>query len=65
MKIQILQEITDWGDTPVANGKYHLNENGHLVAYERTDGVMKTFRSPMKQFSKARRKFKTIGEYTL
>jgi predicted nucleic acid-binding Zn finger protein len=55
--IEILQEITDWGDTPVANGIYHVNSAGHLVQHNDT-----VFKHPMKQFSKARRKFKKIGE---
>lgn len=57
MKIDILQEITDWGDEKVANGIYHVNENGHLVQHND-----KIFKNPLKGFSKARRKFKKIGE---
>ena len=61
--IEILQETTDWGDAPVANGQYHVNGLGQLVAYQALNGELKTFKSPMKQFSKARRKFKKVGEY--
>ena len=61
--IEILQETTDWGDAPVANGQYHVNELGQLVAYQALNGELKVFNSPMKQFSKARRKFKKVGEY--
>jgi len=61
--IEILQETTDWGDAPVANGQYHVNELGQLVAYQALNGELKIFKSPMKQFSKTRRKFQKIGEY--
>ena len=55
--IEILQEVTDWGKYPVANGVYHINSAGHLVQHNDT-----VFKEPIKQFSKARRKFKKIGE---
>jgi len=55
--IEILQEVTDWGKYSVANGVYHVNSAGHLVQHN--DIV---FKNPIKQFSKARRKFKKIGE---
>jgi len=55
--IEILQEITDWGKYPVANGVYHVNSAGQLVQYND-----KVFKNPIKQFSKARRKFTKIGE---
>lgn len=55
--IEILQETTDWGKYPVANGIYHVNSAGHLVQHN--DVV---FKNPIKQFSKARRKFVKIGE---
>jgi len=58
--IEILQEITEW-DTPIHNGIYHINGAGHCVAYENSAGL-KTFKSPMKGFSKSKRKFKKIGE---
>ena len=56
------QEVTDWGDVPVHNGIYHLNEAGQLVAYETENGV-KVFSKPMKRFSKARRKFQKLDQY--
>jgi|TARA_B110000285_G_scaffold226232_1_gene285651 hypothetical protein len=56
--IKILQEVTDWGNQPVANGIYHVNEAGHLVQYND-----KVFKNPLKQFSTSRRKFKTIDQY--
>ena len=55
--IEILQETTDWGDTSVANGIYHVNVQGHLVQHND-----KVFKNPLKQFSKARRTFEKIGE---
>jgi hypothetical protein len=57
------QETTDWGDVPVVNGIYHLNAEGHLVAYETPKNGLKIFSKPMKRFSKARRKFEKVGEY--
>jgi len=55
--IEILQEITDWGDYSVANGVYHVDSAGRLVQHNDT-----VFKVPLKGFSKARRKFKKIGE---
>lgn len=55
--IQILQEVTDWGKYPVANGVYHVNSAGQLVQHND-----KVFKNPIKQFSKSRRKFTKIGE---
>ena len=55
--IEILQEVTDWGKYKVANGVYHVNSAGHLVQHNDT-----IYNTPIKQFSKARRKFKKIGE---
>jgi len=55
--IEILQEVTDWGEYKVHNGIYHVNSAGQLVQYNDT-----IFKNPLKGFSKARRKFKKIGE---
>ena len=55
--IQILQEVTDWGEHDIPNGIYHVNEAGHLVQYND-----KVFNKPLKLFSKSRRKFKKLGE---
>jgi hypothetical protein len=55
--IDILQETTDWGKQPVANGIYHVNGAGQLVQHND-----KVFKTPIKQFSKARRTFKKIGQ---
>ncbi len=59
--IEILQEVTEWGKYPVSNGIYHVNGAEQLVAYEGLTGL-KEFKTPIKQFSKSRRKFKKIGE---
>jgi len=62
--IEILQEITEWKDMPnMKNGIYHVNSAGNLVGYQSADGELRMYKVPMKQFSKARRKFKKIGEY--
>ena len=58
-----LQETTDWGDTPVTNGIYHVNDAGHLVGYETPKNGYKKFSKPMKGFSKARRTFEIVGTY--
>lgn len=55
--IEILQEVTDWGDLKISNGVYHVNSEGQLVQYND-----KVFKNPIKQFSKSRRKFEKIGE---
>tara|TARA_R110000803_G_scaffold42597_5_gene91288 strand:- start:3828 stop:4139 length:312 start_codon:yes stop_codon:yes gene_type:complete len=60
--IDILQEVTDWGKYPVSNGIYHVNGAGQLVAYQAPKGELKTFNKPMKQFSKSRRKFVSLGQ---
>jgi hypothetical protein len=33
------------------------------VAYQAPEAELKVFSTPMKQFSKSRRKFKKVGEY--
>lgn len=55
--IEILQEVTDWGDQNIPNGIYHINSAGHLVQYNST-----VYKNPLKGFSKSRRKFIKIGE---
>lgn len=61
--IEILQEITDWGDLKVNNGVYHINGSGSLVAYQvNQDAEVQVLKTPSKQFSKSRRKFTKIGE---
>ncbi len=58
--ITVLREITDWA---YKGGLYHLNERGELVAYQAPGGELKTFKSPMKRFSKARRKWEKVETY--
>ena len=61
--ITMLQEFTDWGDAPVKNGVYHVNEHDQLVAYHPPMGKLKEFKVPMKGFSKSRRKFTVLDTY--
>ena len=61
--IEILKEVTDWGDHTITNGLYHVNGQVQLVAYQAPGSELKVFNKPMKQFSKSRRKFKKVGEY--
>jgi len=56
--ITILKEITDW---EFSGGTYYLNDHEQLVGYMPEDGAYKEFKNPIKQFSKARRKFKVLG----
>jgi len=58
--ISVLQEVTDWS---IPNGMYHVDKNGHLVAYQAPEAELKVFSTPMKQFSKTRRKFVKVGSY--
>ena len=61
--IEILQETTDWGKYKVNNGVYHVNSSGKLVAFQANiDAPVQELNVPSTQFSKARRKFKKIGE---
>ena len=63
MDITYLQEVTEWpkdGYT-VPNHTYMLNNKGHLVGYIKKGETKEIiFDTPLKQFSKSRRKFKTI-----
>ena len=61
--IEILKEVTDWGDQNVHNGYYHINSQTQLVAYQPVGGELKVFNTPMKNFSKSRRKFVKVGDY--
>jgi len=66
MNIDILQEVTDWtGHQSLnkANGVYWVQKKtGYLVAFQAPGKEKKVFKNPLKKFSKARRKFKKIGE---
>ena len=58
--MKYLKEITDWSDAkcPVPNHTYIVNDALHLVCYIKTGTKEEIiFKSPMKQFSKSRRKF--------
>jgi hypothetical protein len=59
--MEYLLEVTDWGDHKVPNHTYIVNGAGHLAGYIKngtTEEIM--FKSPMKQWSKSRRKFKKV-----
>jgi len=61
MKYEYLLEVTDWGEQKVPNHTYILDEKGHLAGYipnGKTEEIW--FKTPMKQWSKARRKFKKV-----
>ena len=61
--IEILQEVTDWGKYMVHNGVYHVNSAGKLIAYQvDLDSEIQELNVPSTHFSKARRKFKKVGE---
>jgi len=61
--IEILKEVTDWGELNIHNGFYHVNGQTQLVAYQPVGGELKVFKKPMKHFSKSRRKFVKVGDY--
>ena len=55
--MKYLKEITEW-DNDIPNHTYIVNDAGHLVGYIKTGTKEEIiFKSPMKQFSKSRRKF--------
>ena len=62
--IDVLQEVTDWGSQDVQNGIYHVSGAGSLVAYQAPGGELIRFEHPMKNFSKTRRKFKKLEQYS-
>ena len=60
--MEYLQEVTDWGDHNIPNHIYIVNSAGQLAGYIKqntTEEIM--FKSPKKQWSKARRKFIKIN----
>ena len=61
--IEILKEVTDWGDHNCHNGFYHVNGQSQLVAYQTVGGNLKVYKTPIKSFSKSRRKFVKVGDY--
>lgn len=62
--MEILKEVTVWDDEALNrnNGIYWLNDAGHLIAFQPPGGVKKVFKQPLKQFSKARRKFIKLND---
>ena len=64
MAIDVLQEVTEWGNESVNNGIYHVNGAGQLVAYQPNESTpLKVFKNPLKGFSKSRRKFVKLEQY--
>ena len=60
MGIEILQEITDWGEDKVSNNTYIVENKSKLLAYIPQGSKKKiTFTKPL-SFSKSRRKFKKL-----
>ena len=58
--IEILQEITDWGEDKVSNNIYYVRNKTSLVAYIPEGSEKKIeFTKPL-SFSKSRRKFKKL-----
>ena len=58
--IEILQEITDWGEDKVSNNTYIVENKNKLLAYIPQGSKNKiTFTKPL-SFSKSRRKFKVL-----
>lgn len=62
--IDVLQEVTDWGEHAIPNGIYHVNGAGTLVAHQAPGGELVRFAVPIKNFSKTRRKFKKLEQYS-
>ena len=58
--IEILQEITDWGEDKVSNNTYIVENKNKLLAYIPQGSKKKiTFIKPL-SFSRSRRKFKKL-----
>ena len=58
--IEILQEITDWGEDKVSNNTYIVENKNKLLAYIPQGSKKKiTFDKPL-SFSRSRRKFKKL-----
>ena len=58
--IEILQEITDWGEERIANNTYYVRNKTSLVTYIPTGSKNKLeFTKPL-TFSKYRRTFKKL-----
>lgn len=61
--MEILKEVTDWGEENVANGIYWVEQGTNLVAYQPPGGIKKVFKNPLKNFSKSRRKFIKLKDF--
>ena len=58
--IEILQEITDWGEERISNHTYYVSNKTSLAAYIPEGSKKKIeFTKPL-SFSKSRRKFKKL-----
>ena len=58
--IEILQEITDWGEERISNHTYYVKDKVRLVAYIPEGSKKKIeFTKPL-SFSKSRRKFRKL-----
>ena len=60
--IQILREITDWGDQQISNGDYYVNSHGYLIGYMPQGKAYKEFKKPISVY---KRKFFQIVELIL
>ncbi len=59
--MEYLLEVTDWGQHKVPNHTYIVDGKGHLAGYIKQGTTEEIwFKTPMKQWSKARRKFKKV-----
>ena len=58
--IEILQEITDWGEDKVSNHIYYVKDKTKLVAYIPQGTTKKIELTKPLMFSKSRRKFKRL-----
>ena len=60
MNYKFLQEVTDWGSHNVANHVYIFECNQCVGYVKHGSSEIELFKSPLKQFSKTRRKFKDV-----
>ena len=61
MSLEILKEVTDWGEENIPNSTYYVDASGSLVAHETASGKFKVLNKPIRSFSKSRRKFELLG----
>tara|TARA_Y100000114_G_C11675214_1_gene285823 strand:- start:35 stop:229 length:195 start_codon:yes stop_codon:yes gene_type:complete len=63
--IEVLQEITDWGDEKVSNHTYIVKNKSSLVGYiPKGSKKIIEFKKPL-SFSKSRRKFIEHGGFKI